>query len=350
MAILLGLEIKTVVMGKLYGILGLITILFFSCKNQKSDKEFTTITNDSLVVSNAIEGKKLLEQKCYLCHSPSAPEKQGRVGPPMIAVKAHYLEDSTTKEEFIEAFTSFVLNPAKENVKLKGAVKRFGLMPKSIYEKEEVEKIASFVYDYKIEEPNWFKTHWQDHGKKLYKNDSQPVLSFTNEQLSYKELGLKYALGTKKVLGKNLMGTIQDSGVAKAVEFCNIKAYPLTDSMAVAYNAKIKRVSDKPRNPKNTANKIELQHIETFKKNVATNEKIAPIVEEGNQEVHFYYPIITNDMCLKCHGKPKENITLEVQNLLSAKYPEDKATGYNVNQVRGIWSITLDKKEDVQFQ
>jgi len=163
------------------------------------------------------------------------------------------------------------------------------------------------------------------------------------ENLPYAERGLNYALSTKAVLGKNLMGTIQKKGTLEALAFCNEKAYPLTDSMAVVHNAIIKRVSDKPRNQKNHANAEELGYIKTYKQVLANNEEPSPIVKELDNKVHVYYPITTNTMCLQCHGKPNEAIEKSTLDKLASLYPYDKAIGYNVNEVRGIWSITFDK-------
>ncbi|MFD2100494.1 Tll0287-like domain-containing protein [Flagellimonas iocasae] len=164
-------------------------------------------------------------------------------------------------------------------------------------------------------------------------------------QPNYAEIGMMYAQETQKVLGKNLKGTIQNKGVAAAVVFCNERAYPLTDSMATQYQANIKRVSDKTRNPENKANAVELEHINTFKRQIAAGDSIKPIVQEKDGQVHFYYPIITNALCLNCHGTPNQNITPEVVAHLSELYPEDQATAYGVDEVRGIWSIVFDASD-----
>ena len=140
------------------------------------------------------------------------------------------------------------------------------------------------------------------------------------------------------------MGTIQKKGTLAAVEFCHVKAYPLTDSMSVVYHANIKRVSDKPRNPGNQANNKELQHIETFKKVVAAKEEPQPILEMHEDIVNFYYPITTNSMCLQCHGTPNKELDTEAYKTIKALYPKDMAIGYGVNEVRGIWSITFNKE------
>jgi nitrate reductase cytochrome c-type subunit len=323
-------------------------MLLSSCKDDKSTDYYGVTPEAKEKKSNSSEGhpgKKLMENQCYLCHSPSAPEKEGRIGPPMIAIKAHYMTDEISKEEFIASVWNFVEQPSDEKVKLKGAVKRFGIMPYQPFKKEDVEKIAEYLYDYQIEEPEWFKEHWEKGHKKArkpYKNTGKTMAD--NSPKTLEEIGLNYALGTKKVLGKNLMGKMQSQGTEAALTFCNEQAYPLTDSMAVLYNAKIKRVSDKPRNPNNQANEKELAMIAHYKTILANNETIAPIVEKGDTANTFYYPITTNSMCLKCHGVPNTQITPQVLSSIQALYPEDQATGYDVNQVRGIWSIDFKKQ------
>lgn len=45
------------------------------------------------------------------------------------------------------------------------------------------------------------------------------------------------------------MTAIQQKGTIAALDFCNVQAIPLTNSMSTHYNAVIKRVSDRNRNP-----------------------------------------------------------------------------------------------------
>jgi len=162
--------------------------------------------------------------------------------------------------------------------------------------------------------------------------------------VNYEEVGLEIAIATKTQLGKNLIGTLEKKGAIEALQFCNIKAYPLTDSMATAHNARIKRVSDKPRNPNNQANQNELEKIEYFKSILEKDEEINPIIEPKGDTINFYYPILTNDMCLKCHGTSGQEIELSIIENLQDLYPNDKAIGYSTNQIRGIWSIQIKKQ------
>lgn len=180
--------------------------------------------------------------------------------------------------------------------------------------------------------------------KKVETQTVQEKSAETNgDTLAYAERGLKYALSAQAVLGENLMQAIKKTGTSGALSFCNEKAYPLTDSMAVVQHASLKRVSDKPRNPANQANAEELEYIETFKQVIANQESPNPMVKDSDSKVQVYYPILTNAMCLQCHGKPNKDIETPTLTKLTILYPEDKAIGYGLNEVRGIWSVTFDK-------
>jgi len=325
----------------------LISLSISSCKELEKaeytnpDKVKQKTTN---YTSDQHPGKKLMVNKCYVCHHPTT-ENKGRIAPPMVAIKSHYMTSDITKEAFANAMWNFVEKPSKEKSKMRGAIRRFNLMPYQPFVEEEIRQIADYIYDFKIDEPEWFQEHIEEesNGKMPYRNDGKEVKSTASDlENTPAERGLEYALNTKKELGKNLMGTIQKKGVKEAVSFCNKQAYPITDSMATAQNATIKRVSDQPRNSINQANSRELEIIDKFKKAVALNDTYQPVTEVKNGRSHFYYPIMTNSLCLQCHGTTSKDIQPEVLASISLLYPEDKALGYDVNEVRGIWSISFE--------
>lgn len=319
---------------------------FFSCK-----KNNNTSYSTKKEVQQIHQGKKLLETNCYLCHSPTASEAD-RIGPPMIAIKKHYISENTTKQEFTNAMQNWIENPIQENVKMHGAVKQFGMMPKQEFPKETIKQISDYMFDNEIDKPDWFENHYNEsrgnekgmrNGKGKGKEKGKYKAESNLKELPYGERGLKYALSTKQVLGKNLMGKIQKEGTLAALEFCNIEAFPLTDSMAVYHNAKIKRVTDKPRNSKNKANNEEVKYINIFKNEVANNKESKPIVVKTSEVVKVYYPIKTNGMCLQCHGTPKTQILEKTFSKIKELYPNDKAVGYDINEVRGIWNVSFQK-------
>lgn len=311
-------------------------LVFFSCK--KSNQPSYTV---SKTTQEKHPGKKIMKNKCYACHHPTASQDQ-RIAPPMIAIKKHYITAKTTKEEFSNTMQSWIKNPTEETAKMRGAVKRFGVMPKQYFSEKDIQLIAEYMYDNNIEQPNWFESHFNEKKGKGKVKGKQKKTKIFNE-LPYAERGLQYALSTKTVLGKNLMVAIQKDGTIAALQFCNEKAYPLTDSMAIVHKVNINRVSDKPRNLNNKANKEELEYIQIFKNDSKNNKESQPIAIESSKKVNVYYPIKTSGMCLQCHGMPNKQISdstfLEIQKL----YPNDKAVGYDINQVRGIWHVSFNK-------
>ncbi len=166
----------------------------------------------------------------------------------------------------------------------------------------------------------------------------------TAPPIDYVEAGQNLALSTKSALGKNLITALSEKGAAGAVEFCNTRAIPITDSMSTALNAKIKRVSDKPRNAANNANEDELAYIAAWKSAQAKGEKHPPMMQEKNGKMLGYYPIVANQMCLQCHGKPNVDIDIETLDVINKLYPEDKAVGYSDLDLRGIFVVEMNKQ------
>jgi hypothetical protein len=164
------------------------------------------------------------------------------------------------------------------------------------------------------------------------------------DTINYIAVGKKIAVETQGILAKNLVEAIGKGGTENAIAFCNISAISLTDSMAGILNADVKRVTDKPRNAINIGNDNELNLMQHLKNKVADGEALNDTIMDGGNSVTGYYPIITNAMCLQCHGKPETDINAATYEKLQQLYPEDKATGYTANELRGLWKVTMKKK------
>lgn len=333
-------------------ILFILVLAFVSCKNgKKSENEVVQPTPDTEIAAKGKShpGKKIMETECYICHNPQASQKS-MIAPPMIAIKRHYIGENTTKEQFTEDLIRWVNDPEQET-KMPGAISRFGSMPYIPYPDDAIAQIAEYIYDYTIEKPVWFDAHFQEEhgngkGNKKGKGKGKEKHNASKEsQTKNTERGLDYALATKAALGKNLIKAINEKGTVGAIEFCNLKAIAITDSLSVMKNAVIKRVSDKPRNQGNIANEEELGYITYFKKLINSGTKAKPIVKTENGEVDFYYPIVTNTMCLQCHGQIDKQITSNTLSTLRSLYPKDQAVGYGIKEVRGIWVVNFDEEK-----
>lgn len=335
-----------------------------SCKDspktdvQDFDKSSKTqLLTDQLLTDQSLLGKELLEKECYTCHNPQTPRHE-LIAPPMIAIKKHYLKETPARDQFVKEIMNWVKDPNKENSRMPGALNKFGIMPYQSFPEETISQIAEYLYDNEIETPDWFQTHMgkgkgEGKGREMGKCSAdcigkvkgqckhmQQAAIDTLEK--FKKLGKKYAFASKAALGKKLMAAIAKNGPENAVEFCNINALPLTDSLSLAYGTKIRRVTDKPRNPLNKAGKRELMHIADFKEKLVTGDALKPVLDLNKDgQVNFYSPIITNTMCLQCHGKPEVQIATTTLSTLDKLYPKDMAREYQENEVRGIWAISF---------
>ena len=60
------------------------------------------------------------------------------------------------------------------------------------------------------------------------------------EEKTPKAKALSYAIETKELLGKNLQEKMKQGGAENALEFCNVNAIPLTESVAKNHKINIK--------------------------------------------------------------------------------------------------------------
>lgn len=319
-------------------------LIFLGCNQfKKSDgpSENGISEEGTVQIQGEHPGKVLLEKECYVCHNPKST-RADMIAPPMIAIKKHYIDGNTGKEDFSEALIQWVNDPEAET-KMPGAHKTFGSMPYLPYSDDAIRQIAEYMYDYEIEKPEWFEAHYKEAHHKTDGIGGCQCLVFDEEpETIYGDIGMEYARQAKTALGKNLIRAIQNKGTVGAIGFCNTHAIRLTDSLSTMKNAVIQRVSDKPRNQDNRATEEELRYVDFFKRTLSSGNDVQPVVNISNGEVDFYYPIITNGMCLQCHGKPTEQIVPETLGALKKMYPDDEAIGYGENEVRGIWSIKFE--------
>jgi hypothetical protein len=145
---------------------------------------------------------------------------------------------------------------------------------------------------------------------------------------------------TFATLSTNLSGALKEGGVANALEFCNVEAMPLTDSLSTHYNIEIRRASHRPRNPENQADSLEMVSIQAYVKQLEAKGEFKPYVYRHRSNILFHAPIrIAGDLCLNCHGSPGTDIAQRDLELIRELYPQDEATGFEVGELRGIWSI-----------
>lgn len=145
------------------------------------------------------------------------------------------------------------------------------------------------------------------------------------------------ATTSQKALMQNVAAAIKKGGTEYAVEFCNEKAMPITDSLSAKYNVSISRVTNKTRN---SANGLKTQmDTSTFQSFAENLELMDSLIQEG--EKYVYYKRITTAMpaCIKCHGNPETDIDKATYTKIKTLYANDMAVGYGKDELRGLWRI-----------
>jgi hypothetical protein len=132
-----------------------------------------------------------------------------------------------------------------------------------------------------------------------------------------------------------LTNSIKERGYAGSISFCKTRAPQIAAEFSKTYNKKIYRVSDKNRNPNQKASEDEQKVIEFWLKRIKENQPIKTVYYKVGDKTKVMKPIrIPNEMCLSCHGD-LNTISPEVKEVLKKEYPQDRATGYKINDLRG---------------
>jgi len=172
---------------------------------------------------------------------------------------------------------------------------------------------------------------------------------YTTPQEEYENIvktGNEVSTTLIQTLGKNLKQHLKSEGPVGAATFCSTQAFPLTDKVSAQYGKEIsvKRISLKERNPANAAEGSEKAILQALQQ-LQDNGVILPkyLVERVNDTTAKYYkPLsINKGVCLKCHGDISSNTQLS--KLMKSNYPNDKATGYKMGDLRGAIVVTITK-------
>lgn len=176
---------------------------------------------------------------------------------------------------------------------------------------------------------------------------ANPYESKQDEIDAVTAIGKKASSELLKTLGGNLKKHLKSGGPSAALQFCSGNAYALTEKIDESFGADVhvKRVSMKYRNPANAPSKDEepvLQALHLMNQNgvVPPREVVQDL---GNGVYKYYKPLIINKKaCLICHGDVQTEHP-ELYRKIKAVYPDDRATGFHMNDMRGAIVVEIKK-------
>ncbi|MCK6511713.1 DUF3365 domain-containing protein [Myxococcota bacterium] len=172
-----------------------------------------------------------------------------------------------------------------------------------------------------------------------------PVFNFERDG-SVLDMANWLSTRTATVMMRTLRQEMAGGSIEKAIQTCQKTAGHIERQFGKSHNATVQRISHRNRNPANLASSDEMKLIRQLKQKIAmdspTLHTLLPSEDKKTKTV--YLPIlVAMPTCLKCHGSPTKDIEPETLALLKKYYPQDRATGFRIGDVRGMWKITFQK-------
>ena len=137
---------------------------------------------------------------------------------------------------------------------------------------------------------------------------------------------------------------IKKGGPEGAIGVCREKAPAMAKAASEKTGWAIRRVSLKNRNPKAVPDAWEEAVLKDFDKRTAAGEKPTGlergelVTVDGKKMYRYMKALPTQDLCLQCHGTP-DRLGPAVLARLKELYPDDKAVGYGLAEIRGAMTI-----------
>lgn len=176
---------------------------------------------------------------------------------------------------------------------------------------------------------------------------NQGCLNSKNNQDINKEFiekGQSIAKQTFDTLNKELSAAISEKGLKAAIDYCNLNASNITSIFEKEEIKSISRTAIKFRNPANAPDSLEMLVLNEYGSSKERGDSIGHKLIIKETEIHYFKPILLDNRCLLCHGDPKTEIQPEVLKQIKIKYPNDLATGFQKDDLRGMWHIVFNKK------
>ena len=137
-----------------------------------------------------------------------------------------------------------------------------------------------------------------------------------------------------------LTKALGQGGAVNAIEVCRVKAPKISQIFSIN-GVKIRRVAERYRNLDNRATTRQLEILDGFKDSLTAPKYVGEWTSSDSGETyHYYKPIYTQPLCLNCHGG-LQTLSPGVIDAVRKYYPNDKATGFKVGELRGMFVVEI---------
>jgi hypothetical protein len=144
----------------------------------------------------------------------------------------------------------------------------------------------------------------------------------------------------RTTLSARLAAAIADKGPEGGIDVCASEAKALTAEVAKRHQVEIGRTSTRLRNPDNAPRPWLIRHLEQTSGKKAA--EVSPVVFDLGSRLGVAQPLATLPLCTNCHGAA-DNLSAPIKAVLEQRYPEDRATGFAVGDLRGVLWVEVEK-------
>lgn len=129
------------------------------------------------------------------------------------------------------------------------------------------------------------------------------------------------------------------AGPVEAISACRVRAPEIADALS-RQGVRVGRSSHRLRNPSNAAPEWVRPILEDYVNN--PSDRAARTVALPDNRSGYVEPILLQPMCLTCHGR---KLAPEVASRIQELYPSDRATGFDVGDLRGVFWVEFAQPE-----
>lgn len=171
--------------------------------------------------------------------------------------------------------------------------------------------------------------------------EKQTTITDAQIKQEAKQAIMKVGGTLKNALGKKM----KQGGPTAAATFCSTNANDLAKSAmkTLPEGTKVKRITNKARNINNQANETQLEVLNELQELKSKNKMPKMLVKKiADDHYQVYKPLVVGKKCLTCHGSTEKRNS-EAYNIISKKYPNDKAIDYKEGDLRGAFFVDIRK-------
>jgi hypothetical protein len=161
---------------------------------------------------------------------------------------------------------------------------------------------------------------------------------------------LKRSRAAVAKLGKELKAALQEAmgegGPMAAIAVCHDEAAVIASRIREEEGLIVGRTSVKFRNPDNAPDLWELAGLAALQSRLDAGEKPKDLEmwdtvsgADGKRTFRYLKAIPTAPLCLQCHGA---ELDPTLAGKLAELYPEDKATGFEMGDLRGAFTVKIE--------